>query len=115
MLNMFDTGRKIIFFPIRWANSVTAWLTRVHSPSGTIRIGSKHNPDGSGPTMDLDVENAAIRLEGALETRFVSRAKASGVDSKSIILDSQGKLCISEEWLDVFVRSRIAPNAQIET
>ena len=74
MLALFDTTTPIPFFPTRWANAVTQWLTGLCSPSGTIKIQNTSQPDyGGGCRIDVDVEVLYQALRERMKIDFVAR------------------------------------------
>lgn len=112
MIHLFQTRRRVLFFPVSWANSVARWLLGLTSETGTIRVTNSVAPDGGrAPSIDVDVAEVVRRAEGELAERFVSRRGASGVDGVSVQMHN-GALRVNEEWLDNFVRARIAEEAQ---
>ena len=111
MVHTFQ-GRRIIFFPRAWANSVARWILSLTSETGTVRVTNTPAPDGGhAPSLDVDVAEVVKRADGELRARYVSRLDASGVDGVSVQMHN-GALRVNEEWLDGFVRARIAENAQ---
>ena len=112
MVHTFQGRRRILFFPRAWANSVARWILSLTSETGTVRVTNTPAPDGGrAPSLDVDVAEVVKRAEGELRARYVSRLDASGVDGVSVQMHN-GALRVNEEWLDGFVRARIAENAQ---
>lgn len=112
VIHLFQGRRRVLFFPRAWANSVARWILSLTSETGTVRVTNTPAPDGGrAPSIDVDVAEVVRRAEGELAERFVSRRGASGVDGVSVQMHN-GELRVNEEWLDNFVRARIAENAQ---
>ena len=110
MVHTFQGRRRILFFPRAWANSVARWTLSLTSETGTVRVTNTPAPDGGrAPSLDVDVAEVVKRAEGELRARYVSRRDASGVSVQM----HNGALRVNEEWLDNFVRARIAENAQL--
>lgn len=106
MIRLFETTRRILFFPKRWANAVTRWITGIHSPSGTIQIRNTTSPDENGSmTLDVNVEALAKKLRRALQ---VSLSKGQRSDVRDVIrtcLDDvsvywrDGAVSVNQDWL----------------
>ncbi len=112
MVHVFQGRRRILFFPRAWANSVARWILSLTSETGTVRVTNSPAPDGGrAPSLDVDVRRVVELAAGELGARYVSRRDASGVDGVSVQMHN-GALRVGEEWLDAFVRARIAEDAQ---
>ena len=75
MLTPFDVNTPILFFPVRWANSVTNWLNGLFSRSGTIDISNTPDPGESGGcSIDVNIENLYQQLLPRLRSEFVSKS-----------------------------------------
>lgn len=112
MVHLFQGRRRILFFPRAWANSVAQWILSLTSETGTVRVTNSASPEvGRAPSIDVDVAEVVKRAEGELRERFVSRRDESGTDGVSVQMHN-GKLRVDEEWLDAFVRARVAESAQ---
>ena len=78
MLTPFDVNTPILFFPVRWANSVTNWLNGLCSRSATIDVTNTVEPNESGGcSIDVNVENLYQQLLPRLRAEFVSRSGLS--------------------------------------
>ena len=76
MLKFFEEKKRLLFFPVKWANSVTRWLTALSSPKGTIKINNTTNPtEDKGCQIDIVPEKAAEEMKKVLDARYVVREK----------------------------------------
>ena len=104
MLSLFDVNSPILFFPVRWANSVTNWLNGIYSRNGTIDI--QNNPDpgeGGGCSIDVNIENLYQQLLPKLRAEFVSR-NSLGQDlaqlgGRSVKMEN-GRLEVDKQYFD---------------
>ena len=75
MLVIFDTSSAIPFFPARWANSVTRWLTGLYSPNRTISISNTVDPtENGGCAIDVNVDQLYNILRERMARDFVPRS-----------------------------------------
>jgi len=104
MIHLFNSRARVLFFPIRWANSVARWILGLHSNSGTIRVKNSANPNESGgASIDVDMERVSgdikDRLAGHFQTkRDVEATICRSIDGSSLISRDR-KILISEDWL----------------
>lgn len=104
MLSLFDVNKPILFFPVRWANSVTNWLNGLYSRSGTISVQNTPDPgEGGACSIDVNIESLYQQLLPKLRAEFVSRsglgqdlAKCGG---RSIKVQS-GQLEVDKQFFD---------------
>ena len=55
--------KKLLFFPIPWANEIVKWISGINSPSGTIKINNTLSPsDKTSMTIDVDIDVVARRV-----------------------------------------------------
>lgn len=110
MLRLFDTNIAIPFFPAGWANSVTNWLTGLHSPNNTISLSNTADPkEGGGCAIDVNVEDLYRLLRGRLEQDFVTRGNFAG-EIRSVIGQSMninnGLLNVNDDYLNERANAR---------
>lgn len=104
MIRTFNK-KRILFFPVSWANSVARWILGVCSPSGTIRIKNDAEPGRErSVSLDVDVPRVIRAAQGELDGRYVSRQDikdllASMCDGQSIIMRN-GVMSVNAEWLN---------------
>ena len=102
MLSLFDTTTPIPFFPTRWANAVTQWLTGLHSPTGTIKISNTTQPTESGScSIDVDIDALYQAIRDRLARDFVPRDGFSDELRKNVgssLNVSCGRLEVSEGY-----------------
>lgn len=104
MLKSFDVNTPQIFFPVRWANSVTNWLNGLFSRSGTISISNTPNPGESGGcSIDVNLEVLYQQLLPRLRAEFVSRKSLpEDLDrlSGNTVRMENGQLEVNSQYLD---------------
>jgi len=75
MIKEFSKSHPIIFFPVKWANSVARWCLGVHSTSGTIKITNTPNPGSSGScSLDVNIESVYNAMAERLAGEFVRKS-----------------------------------------
>lgn len=104
MLTPFDVNTPILFFPVRWANSVTNWLNGLFSRSGTISISNTPNPGESGGcSIDVNIENLYAQLLPRLKQDFLARDRMreemDTLTGRSIKMEN-GQLEVSKQYFD---------------
>lgn len=103
MIRTFNK-KRILFFPVTWANSVARWILGVCSPSGTIRIKNDAEPGRDrSVTFDVNVPAVIRAAQQELDQKYVSRQElkdllASLCDGQSIIMRN-GVIAVNKEWL----------------
>lgn len=104
MLTPFDVNAPILFFPVRWANSVTNWLNGLFSRSGTIDISNTPDPgEGGGCSIDVNIENLYQQLLPRLRAEFVSRnalPEALGNVTGNSVKMQNGQLEVNKQYFD---------------
>ena len=60
MIHQFDKKRRVLFFPISWANSVASWCAGVSSPKGTLCIENTMTPKEGGASLKIDINEERI-------------------------------------------------------
>ncbi len=116
MIRLFESGRRLLYFPRKWANSVSRWLLGVHSPEGTINItGNTANPEGEKSVgFDVNIGVVASRVRARISALGFTAMQRSAV--KDIIRDSldgfslvwkDGNASVNSEWLQTFVENLI--------
>lgn len=74
MIKLFEEKKRFLFFPVKWANSVTRWITGLSSPKSTIKIQNTTNPtENKGCQIDIVPEKAAAEMKKVLDARYVVR------------------------------------------
>jgi len=80
MIKLFDSARKILFFPRRWANSVTLWIQNVRSPDDTIKIGNTINPKaGDSLSLRVNLQKLYDGVAEYLKGHYVTRRDVADV------------------------------------
>lgn len=83
MIREFLSSRRLLFFPKRWANSVTQWICGVHSPSGTLKIVNTANPSrGRSASFDVDIEAVWAKLRDLIDAEKRGEGGQNLRDSK---------------------------------
>jgi hypothetical protein len=54
VIKIFDSAKKIIFFPVRWANLVTTWIQNICSPDDSLKVLNTCTPK-EGQSLQLRV------------------------------------------------------------
>ena len=104
MIHTFNK-KRILFFPVSWANSVARWILGVCSPSNTIRIKNDAEPGRDrSVTLDVNVPEVIRAAQRELDQKYVSRQElkdllASLCDGQSIIMRN-GVIAVNKEWLN---------------
>ena len=103
MIHTFSK-KRLVFFPVSWANSVARWILGVFSPTGTIKIKNDAEP-GRDKSISLDVNVPEVLrvAKTQLDESYVSRQEvktllANMCDGQSIII-KDGVLTVNREWL----------------
>ena len=104
MLTPFDVNNPVLFFPTRWANSVTNWLNGLFSRSGTISISNTPDPGESGGcSIDVDIENLYQQLLPRLQKDFVARSRLTediaNITGRSTKI-TNGRLEVDQQYFD---------------
>ena len=117
MIRLFESGRRILYFPRKWANSVSRWLLGIHSPEGTIRItGNTPNPEGEKSVgFDVNIGTVASKVRARLSALGFTAAQRTAIksvfreclDGLSIVWGDTGAK-VSKEWLDAIIENAIA-------
>jgi len=85
MIKTFVEGKQTLFFPVRWANSVTRWIIGLYSKTGTIDIDNTTNPNnGKGCSIDVNVDVVLNKTTPELDKKYLQ---------KSNLLSAIGDLC----------------------
>ena len=82
MIHQFDKKRRVLFFPISWANSVASWCAGVSSPKGTLCIENTMTPKEGGASLKIDINEERI-ISLALKA-VEKRTQFSDVERKLI-------------------------------
>lgn len=110
MISTF-TNKNTVFFPTRWANSVSQWITGLFSRTGNIVIQNTADPSSGGCSIDVNVEVLYAQLRERLMEDFVPRAGLGDAVARA----SNGSLSMSSGSLSVndsFVNRTIEPALQ---
>ena len=59
MIKLFNGKRRVLFFPVKWANSVTLWLQNVLSPDNSIKVSNTTLPS-EGNSLKLSVNFSVV-------------------------------------------------------
>ena len=103
MIHTFNK-KRLIFFPISWANSIARWILGVFSPTGTIKITNDADPGrDKSIALDVNVSEVLRMAKPQLDESYVPRQDiktmlANMCDGQSIIL-KDGVLTVNREWL----------------
>ena len=99
MIRTFDNAVRV-FFPTKWANSVSRWILGLNSPSGTIKIGNTPEPsEGSSATIDVDEERLLQRLIERLDSRYVAKSKIGECMDATTIAVKDGKVGVRQDFI----------------
>lgn len=121
MIHLFNGKKRILFFPVGFANSVARWILGVHSPSGTISIKNTATPGDNG-SIALDVNVDALRriMAGVIDDhdlteREIKRTKDivhSAIDGTSLIMGGE-HISVSMDWLQQNILKFIGDDTEI--
>ena len=121
MIHLFNGKKRILFFPVGFANSVARWILGVHSPSGTISIKNTATPGDNG-SIALDVNVDALRriMAGVIDDhdlteREIKRTKDivhGAIDGTSLIMGGE-HISVSMDWLQQNILKFIGDDTEI--
>ena len=121
MIHLFNGKKRILFFPVGFANSVARWILGVHSPSGTISIKNTATPGDNG-SLALDVNVDALRHimagvidEHDLTEREIKRTKDivhGAIDGTSLIMGGE-HVSVSMDWLQQNIQKFLGNETEI--
>lgn len=121
MIHLFNGKKRILFFPVGFANSVARWILGVHSPSGTIAIKNTATPGDNG-SLAIDVNVDALRriITGAIDDhdvteREIKRTKDivhGAIDGTSLIMGGE-HISVSMDWLQQNILKFIGDDTEI--
>lgn len=110
MISFFKGKGRLLGVPRTWLNSLVAWVSGIHSPSGTINVLNTLDPSiekSLGLDVNVDVVAGLIsrRIFGEGE-RSLSREDVrdivwSMLDGASL-MDNGRRIAVSTEWLKRF-------------
>ena len=117
MIRIFKGVRRLFFFPVGWANSVSNWILGVHSPSGTIKVKNTSTPDADG-SLEIDVNVDVLMTRIVTELRNIGKHLTTDevekirtvlrgyIDGTSIVIKGN-HIAISETWLQKVIKDAI--------
>lgn len=121
MIHLFNGKKRILFFPVGFANSVARWILGVHSPSGTISIKNTATPGDNG-SLALDVNVDALRhiMAGVIDDhdlteREIKRTKDivhGAIDGTSLIMGGE-HISVSMDWLQQNIQKFLGDETEI--
>lgn len=121
MIHLFNSKKRILFFPVGFANSVARWILGVHSPSGTISIKNTATPGDNG-SLALDVNVDALRriMAGVIDDhdlteREIKRTKDivhGAIDGTSLIMGGE-HISVSMDWLQQNIQKFLGDETEI--
>lgn len=121
MIHLFNGKKRILFFPVGFANSVARWILGVHSPSGTIAIKNTATPGDNG-SIALDVNVDALRriMAGVIDDhdlteREIKRTKDivhGAIDGTSLIMGGE-HISVSMDWLQQNIQKFLGNETEI--
>ena len=103
-------------------NSVTAWISGVYSPNGTVSVRNTLDPSQGAPSLALDINESLVfalvadyldgrELSPNARERIREVAMAS-VDGNSIVW-RDGKASVNNDWLDAIIASFLEDAADL--
>ena len=119
VIHLFQSRKRLFGFPKKWANSVTRWISGVHSPSGTIHVKNTMEPGDDGSiALDVNVGAVAHEVLERFETRPVTKEERKRlthhlrgmVDGNSVQM-IDGHIGVNGEWVDNRINEAIRPTA----
>lgn len=85
MIKPFNTSRKMLFFPVRWANSVSTWIQNVSSPDDTIRISNTCAPrEGKSLKLSVNLQRIYDGVKDFFKNHFATKAELREALKKDI-------------------------------
>lgn len=73
MISVFNATKRILFFPIRWANAVTIWIQNVRSPDDSIKITNTCNPkEGNSLGLSLNMQKIYDGIKAYFKGIFIT-------------------------------------------
>lgn len=115
MIRLFGKKKRVVFFPVAWANSVVRWITGIISPSGTIKIKNELDPGDNGSIqLDVNVDavtDAVVRKMDGREFSANDRVRIRDIiwaylDGYSVQFKDK-RISVNVDWLAEQVRSLI--------
>lgn len=111
MIREFKKKTKALFFPVKWANSVSRWILGVYSPTGTVKIKNTANPGEDGSiALDVNMDSVARKIKEFLESQTLTendRKKIKtvlrgNIDGNAIKFLGE-HLTVDKDWLREFI------------
>jgi len=91
MIKTFEEVSKVLWFPVKWANSVATWLMNISSPNGTIDIENTITPSESNACkIDINAEKTADLVIAEIQKRIDEGTLSFGVGTfgaKPVVTD----------------------------
>lgn len=92
--------KNVLMFPRQWANSIVRWISGIHSPTDTIRIGNDMSPsEGRSMTLDVNVEVLYKLIKERIDNDFVAKNALDKIVDKTTIAYSNGVLSVSSDLI----------------
>ena len=82
MIHLFNKKKKLLWFPVAFANSVAAWCLGVCSPKGTISIKNTATPKEGGSSLQLDINED--KVASMIASQILKKAELTEVERKLI-------------------------------
>lgn len=74
MIKLFNGKRRVLFFPVKWANSVTLWLQNVLSPDNSIKVSNTTLPsEGNSLKLSVNFSMVCARVLEYFKGVFLTR------------------------------------------
>ena len=122
MIRVFENSKRILFFPKRWANAVSRWITGIHSPTGTINIRNTTSPDENGSmTIDVNVDAVAAKIRKLSQSGLSKYQRQDVKDVIRFCLDNvsvywqDGSVSVNKDWLEKIVNGICDNLLKVET
>lgn len=107
MIHFFNGRGRVLFFPVKWANSVVRWVAGVHSSTGTIKIANTLNPgEKHSASFDIDIPAASKKMTPAIMREIEANGGSTRPDSTSLVV-IDGRISIGQAWLDDYIDKRL--------
>lgn len=104
MIKVFDKAARVLFFPKRWANSVTLWIQNVRSPDDSIKVTNTCSPrEGNSLGLSVNMQKIYDGVTKYFDTNWVTPKRLrevldESVDGNSLVVN-EGVFAVSADWV----------------
>ena len=123
MIHVFKSAKRILFFPKKWANSVSNWILGVHSSDGSLIIKNTANP-GSDRSIDLRVNDTVLsqKINEIADRHGLNKNQRECVKDivhgliDGVSLEWHDKsFAVNTDWVTDLVKKNLVDQVEVET